>query len=357
MKRINVAIIGQGRSGKNIHGAYFRTEKNVHYDVKYVVDFDAFRREKAEELYPGCKTFADYKDLFACDDIDLVVNASYSEMHYPISLDLLEHGFNVLVEKPMGATEYECQRLIKTAEEKGVVLAVFQQSFFIPYYVNAKKVIESGILGDIKQISIAYNGFARRWDWQTLQKKCAGGLYNTGPHPVGLALGFLDFDENTKLMYSKLGCGLTSGDGDDYAKLILEAPGKPVVDVEVSSCDAFSSFNVKIQGSRGTLKSTIKKCNIVYYTDEENEPRPVIEESLKNEEGEPIYCSEMLVKHKEETEIVGNAFDVGTPAFYDELYKKLAFGEPMSVTPEMGMQVIKIIAQVHAENPLPVKFL
>ena len=38
-----------------------------------MVDFDAERREKAEKLYPGCKTFATYQELFACDDIDLVV--------------------------------------------------------------------------------------------------------------------------------------------------------------------------------------------------------------------------------------------------------------------------------------------
>ena len=49
-----------------------------------------------------------------------MVNASFSEMHYPITLDLLNHGFNVLVEKPMGATEEQCLRLIKTAKETGV---------------------------------------------------------------------------------------------------------------------------------------------------------------------------------------------------------------------------------------------
>ena len=36
MKKLNVAIIGQGRSGKNIHGKYFRGETNLYYNVKYV---------------------------------------------------------------------------------------------------------------------------------------------------------------------------------------------------------------------------------------------------------------------------------------------------------------------------------
>lgn len=38
-----------------------------------------------EERYPGCVTFADYKELFNCKNIDLVVNTSYSEMHTPIA--------------------------------------------------------------------------------------------------------------------------------------------------------------------------------------------------------------------------------------------------------------------------------
>ena len=52
MKKLNVAIIGQGRSGCNIHGRYFRSEKNEFYTVKYVVEADTYRREKAEGLYP-----------------------------------------------------------------------------------------------------------------------------------------------------------------------------------------------------------------------------------------------------------------------------------------------------------------
>ena len=357
MKKLNVAIIGQGRSGRNIHGKFFLSDANTLFNVKYVVDADAFRREAAERDFVGCKTFATYQELFDIKDIDLVVNATYSQMHYPITLDLINHGFNVLVEKPFGETKLECERLIKTAKEKGVVLAVFQQSFLAPYYVFAKETAESGILGDIKAITIKFNGFARRWDWQTLLKNCAGGLYNTGPHPVGLALGFLDFDKNAKVAYSKLDRGMTSGDGDDYAKVIITAPGKPLVDVEVSSMDAYSPFNIKIQGSRGTFKCTTKDYEMTYIVDGENPERPVIEGFLKDEEGKPIYCSEDLKKHVVNEEFGGTAFDTGTAKLYEQLYYKITEGRDMTVTPEMAAEIIKIIAEVHAQNPLDLKFL
>ena len=61
MKKLNVAIIGQGRSGKQIHGVNLLNEKNVYFNVAYVVDEDEYRREKAKEDYAGCKVFADYR--------------------------------------------------------------------------------------------------------------------------------------------------------------------------------------------------------------------------------------------------------------------------------------------------------
>ena len=356
MKKLNIAIIGQGRSGKKIHGKYYISADNEFYNVKYVVDADEFRRRVSEERYAGCVTFADYRELFGIDDIDLVVNASYSEMHYPITKDLLLHGFNVLVEKPFGRTRSECDELMAIAKEKGVILAVFQQTFLAPFYEFSHDLVKSGKLGDVKQISIRYNGFARRWDWQTLQKKCAGSTYNTGPHPIGMALGFLDFDENAKVIYSKLDTVLTSGDADDYAKILITAPGKPLVDIEISSMDAYSDYTLKIQGSKGTFKATPDKYEMVYICDGENPERPVIETFLKDENGEPIYCSEKLVKHVESDKFNGTAFDTGTAEFYKQLYYKIAEGKEMTVTAEMAARVISVIEQVHAENPLPIKY-
>lgn len=356
MKRLNLAIIGQGRSGKDIHGAYYRSERNEYYTVKYVVDADERRRKIAEEIYPDCRTFADYTELFAFDDIDIVVNASYSEMHYSITKDLLLHGKNVLVEKPLARTRYQCDELIKIADEKGVVIAAFQQTFFAPFYQFAYELAKSDKLGDIKQISIRYNGFARRWDWQTLQKKCAGSAYNTGPHPIGAALGFLDFDENTQVVYSKLDTALTSGDADDYVKILLTAPNKPLVDIEINSTDAYSKYNIKIQGSKGTFITTTNKYEMKYIQDGENEEKPVVETFLQDDNGNPIFCSENLITHSEGGTFDGDAFDVGTALLYQELYNRIVNKKEMSVTAQMAADIISVIEVAHANNKLKVKF-
>jgi len=357
MKKLNLAIIGQGRSGKDIHGLFYRSEDNRFFNVKYVVDADAYRRQVSQEIYPGCATFADYKDLYQFSDIDLVVNATFSEMHYPITKDLLSHGLNVMVEKPLAGTYYECQDLIKTAKEKGVLLAPFMQSFYAPYYQKARQVIASGVLGDIKQIDITYSGFSRRWDWQTLQKKLAGNIYNTGPHPIGLALGFLDFDPRTKVVFSRLDKTMTSGDADDYAKILLAAPGKPLIDLEINSNDAYPVRNVKILGSKGTLHSTLSRMDMTYIVDGENVERPVVEDFLKNENGDPIYCWEELCKHEESQDFVArDVFTKSVAWLYENVYNAITRGDAWKVTPEMAAQVISVIECVHAENPMPVLY-
>lgn len=356
MKRLNLAIIGQGRSGKDIHGKYYRSADNAYYTVKYVVDSDAHRRAVAEEIYPGCRALADWHELLTLDGIDLVVNATYSDEHYPITRALLLGGKNVLVEKPFARTRYECDELIRIARERGVVLAVFQQTFLAPFYKFAYDVARSGKLGKILQVSIRYNGLARRWDWQTLQKKCAGSTYNTGPHPIGMALGFLDFDRDARVVYSKLDTALTSGDADDYAKILITAPQKPLVDIEISAIDAYSDYTLKLQGTRGTLKATPKAYRMTYLCEGENPPRPVVESFLQDEDGNPIYCSEQLVKHVEEESFNGTAFDIGTANLYEQLYRKITEGKDMTVTPEMAAAVISVIEQAHATNPLPVRF-
>lgn len=358
LNKIKIAIIGQGRSGRDIHGEWLKSEENDLYEVVAIVDADAGRRERAAEEWPGARILADYTELFDMkDEVELVVNASYSQDHYPTTKDLLEHDFNVLVDKPFGATRYECDNLMRIAKERKLMLAVFQQSLFSPAYLKGKEFIESGKLGKIQQISLRYNGFARRWDWQTLQCCVAGSTYNTGPHPISFGLGYLDFDENAKVVYSKLACTeMTSGDADDYAKILLTAPGKPLVDIEISSIDAFCDFNIKIQGNKGTLKiSNRGEYWAKYLEDGANPERPVSFTFIQNEDGTPAYCGETLVA-VEEHETFNNNFMVYSRNFYRMLYKHMRLWNPLTIKPEYAAQVISVIETVHAQNPLPVKF-
>lgn len=355
MKRLNVAIVGYGKSGTGIHGAFLKSDANKYWTVKYVVDYDEKRRKCAEQEHEGCVGLSDYTELFD-KDVELVVNSTFSNMHFSITKSLLEHKKNVLVEKPLAKTRYECELLEKAAKENGVILAAFQNTTRAPYCEHVKQIVQSGVLGEILQVSLRYNSYSRRWDWQTMQRKLGGNLYNMGPHAIGVAMEVLGYESDIKVLYSNLALAHTSGDAEDYAKVLLTAEGKPLVDIEINSTDAYANYNVKIQGSRGAFKGTTGSYEYKYYTDEENPPKALIEESMRNENGDPVGCTEKLVWHEEKGEYGGTAFEFGTRNLYEDVYFAITEGKPLAVTPSMAKAIVTVMEKVHEENPLVKKY-
>ena len=254
----------------------------------------------------------------------------------------------------MARTVEEVDRLIEASQKAGRLLAIFQQSRYAPYFQQVRKVIDSGVLGRIIQISIAFNGFARRWDWQTVQANYAGSLLNTGPHPVDQALQLFGTDVMPKVI-----CFMdrvnTFGDAEDYVKLILHGEGRPIIDLEISSCCAYPSFTYNVQGQYGGLKGTMKEMQWKYYRPEEAPEQQLITTPLSSEDGNPAYCSEKLKWYEESwtvPEEQKDLFSTISGGFYNMLYKVLTEGAPLEITPQQVRQQIAVIEECHRQNPL-----
>lgn len=351
MKKLNVAIIGQGRSGRDIHGEYLlKDEAKKLFNVVAVVDWMEGRREKAKKEF-GCDVYEDYTELYKRDDIDLVVNSTFSYEHYPITMDLLEHKMNVLVEKPFSKYVMECERMISTAKKNGVGLFVFQQSHFAPYYERVKEIIESGKLGTIHEIDFNFSGFARRWDWQCSNRFYAGNLLNTCPHPMEMALDLLGTDD-MPTVNSWLKITNSFGDAEDFVKVILTYPGKPLMQIDAKPIDGYSDFNIKICAEKGSLKATALDLKWKYHNDKP--AKELVLAPLCKEDGiTPSYCVEELEWNEFEEKFEGTAFDVGTRKFYENVYDHLVNGAELVIKPEKVAQMIRVMELVHAQNPLP----
>ncbi|NLO35458.1 MAG: Gfo/Idh/MocA family oxidoreductase [Clostridiaceae bacterium] len=347
MKAIRTAIVGYGRSGRNIHTHLLRQLPDLYQIVAYV-ESDPERRAmiKAEM---GIDATSQIESLLERDDLDLVVVASYSDHHAENSKTLLRKGLTVLSEKPAAKDEQAFESVVQTAREHDASYHVFQQYRFSPAYRQIKGVIASGKLGRIVQISLNYDNFARRWDWQTIHSRTAGSLLNTGPHPVDHALDLMGFPEDVSVV-CKMDRAHTAGDGEDYVKMLLLAPGAPVADIEISSCNAYASDTFLVQGTRGTLHGTAKELAWQYYLEAENEPRPLIVTSLKNEKGEPIYCREKLVTHQETWQASEEDNNAKGLAFYRAYYQTLTEGAPFLVTLDQVKLQLQVIAKAHQQN-------
>ena len=356
MEKIRVAILGQGRSGRDIHG-YHLKEMTDHYEIVAIADPLADRRERAKNEY-GCAVYADYKEIFNLKgSVDLVVNATLSHMHAPVTLEFLNQGFNVLSEKPFARTPEEIDELVAAAEKNNVLLAIFQQSRYAPYFQEVKRIIQSGVLGEIIQITFENNSYQRRWDWQTVQDFNAGSLYNTGPHPVDQALHLLDYDGMPDVK-----CYMRSvnvyGDAEDYVKLIITAPDKPVIDLEISSCCPYPNGAILIHAKNGGLKATPSKIEYKYIVQEDSPDQKLILTPLKQADGTPAYCREELVWHEKVWEAPqdrGGFFQSNTIDLYKMIYGVLKEGKPLDITPAQIRQQIAVMVEAHKQNPMPKK--
>ncbi len=351
MKKINVAIVGYGRSGRDIHGAYFLRDKSL-FNVVAVVDELEERRNMAAAEH-ACDVYADYQELLKRDDVGLIVNASFSHCHHPLTKTLLSHGKNVIVEKPFAIKAQDCRELIATASSSGAMLSVFQQSHFAPYYKKIKEIINSGVLGRLIQISISFSGFARRWDWQCCHRLGGGNLRNTGPHPFEQALDLLGNPSPEDIeIVSRLDRVNTSGDAEDYVKVLLLAPEKPLVDIEISSCDAYSTNLYKIHAANGSLRADMGNVEWKYFIPENEILRPLNLSPLSKPDGTPSYCTESLTWHEHRESLKGTAFDSAVREYYQNIYDHLIHDKALIILPENIAKQIAIMEEIHRANPM-----
>lgn len=349
MKVLKLGIIGQGRSGRNIHAEFL---KNVpqKFQIACVADLLPDRGERARQEY-GCEAFTDYRQMLERRDLDLIVNASTSQFHVPITREALAAGFNVLCEKPLARRAAEVDDLIATAKKAGKLLAIYQQSRFAPYYRQVCEVLKSGVLGRIALVKCAFNGFGRRYDWQTLQSYNGGNLLNTGPHPMDQVLGLIGRD-----IMPRVWCQMdrlnTSGDAEDFCKIILSYPGRPTIDLEICSNTPYPCSTYDIYGQYGGLRGDMGKISWKYYVPSEVPALPLQRAPLPG----PSYCSDPGLKWHEEQWTVPaedkDLFNSMAAKFYDNLYEALVNGAALVVPPEQVRQQIAVIEECHRQNPL-----
>ncbi|NLG25415.1 MAG: Gfo/Idh/MocA family oxidoreductase [Clostridiales bacterium] len=355
MKQLRVAILGQGRSGRDIHGAHIRADGR--FRVVAVVDPLAERRARARDEYNLGEgdVYPSVEGLYGRADVDLAVNATPSLLHQPLALDLMRHGCHVLQEKPIAATAAQVDELAEVSRQTGRQLLIFLQSRYAPQFVKVREIAQSGALGRLVQIKLTTSGFGRRWDWQTLQENVAGSLYNTGPHPLGQALELMDCYDEMPSVFCRMDRVNTFGDAEDFVKLILTAPGRPLVEVEVSGCDGYVPYTFHIQGSCGSLIADSVAIRWKCFQPDEAPPQRLIREPLTNAQGLPSYCVEQLPWREfswEQPNVVDNVFASATRRLYDDVYACLAEGGRPNVTIHQVRQQIEIIEEAHRQNPM-----
>jgi predicted dehydrogenase len=136
VSRLRAAVIGAGYLGR-FHAQKYAALPQV--DLLAVVDTDAATRERvAREV--GCEPVADFRELLG--KVDAVSVVTPTPLHHRVSLDFLEAGAHVLVEKPITSTMDEARELVAAATRCGKVLQVGHLERFNPAILAVEGLLD-----------------------------------------------------------------------------------------------------------------------------------------------------------------------------------------------------------------------
>ena len=149
-------------------------------------------RERAEVI---AKEFgiehvaADWQELVAHNDVDLVSIVTPPSTHMEITLAALEHRKAVLCEKPMALNAGEAARMVEKAKAAGVLALIDHELRFLNSRRVMRGMLETGAIGSVRHCNYVfrsdYRGLAdRAWDWWSDETMGGGALGAIGSHVV-----------------------------------------------------------------------------------------------------------------------------------------------------------------------------
>ena len=150
-RKVRVGFIGTGGIANSHIKAYLQFD-----DVEIVAGADLVEGKAAAffakyEL-EGVRTYTDYKQMIAECDLDVVSICTYNCQHAGPAMYAMEHGLDVLLEKPMTVTLEEAVELCRVEKKTGRILSIGFQPRFDPNMKMIGEIFRSGVLGKIYYI-------------------------------------------------------------------------------------------------------------------------------------------------------------------------------------------------------------
>ncbi len=150
-RKLKIGIIGTGWIAECHMDSYLKMD-----DVEIVAGADLvpgkadafFKRYGLENV----RTYPSHKELIDNEELDAVSVCTYNMTHAECTVYALEHGVNVLLEKPMCVTLDEAVEIRRAEKKSGKVLSIGFQPRFDANMKEIKKIVESGELGRIYYI-------------------------------------------------------------------------------------------------------------------------------------------------------------------------------------------------------------
>lgn len=147
MEKVRISVAGAGLIGKT---HIKLVEENPHCELASIIDPFPAAQEVAQQY--GVKVYASLAEAFEQDKPDGVILATPNKLHAIQSHECIAAGVPAIVEKPVTDSIEDAIELLKHAKQEQSIMLVGHHRAYSPLLETAKKVIDSGELGNIVSI-------------------------------------------------------------------------------------------------------------------------------------------------------------------------------------------------------------
>lgn len=190
---VNIGIVGCGL----ISRVHLRALRGINKcEVISVCDISRNRAVALANEFNIPKVYTDFSSMLQKENLDIIHVLVPPQVHARLSIEAMEAGCSVLVEKPMCVTVKEADQMIKAANQNRVTLGVIHSFLFNPGIRKALTAVRQGKIGDLLWVDtvisihslLKYKKYLKNTWYETLPGGVFGEII---PHGVYVQLAFL----------------------------------------------------------------------------------------------------------------------------------------------------------------------
>ena len=155
-ERIKIGVIGCGGMANAHMEALLKMKESDNIEIAAVCDIYTNRLDRAKELTQA-QAFKNYKEILDNKDIDYVLIATPEHWHYQMTLDAIDAGKHIYVEKPMTHTIEQAKDIVEKVTSAKLKMQVGVQGMSDDSYETAHQMIQDGALGKVVMAHIDYS--------------------------------------------------------------------------------------------------------------------------------------------------------------------------------------------------------
>ena len=253
MEKTRIAVIGLGSVAQLVHLPNLLKIKNA--EISAVAEINKSRLHSVADKFTVPKRYNDYTELLKNSDTDAVIISTPTHLHKQMTINCLNAGKDVLVEKPLARNSSEGQEVIECAKKNNRKLMVGMNLRYRPDSMLIRSLIDAREIGDPFYIKC---GWIRKQSssekWFSKREEAGGGvILDLGINLVDLALWLADYPKAISI--STKNYHHHSRNLEDTSVSFIRCENSILINIEASwsLAEEKDTFYTNIYGTKGSV--------------------------------------------------------------------------------------------------------